>query len=324
MENITIDDNCVSFSKEFFAKITTECSPGAIFVLLKAIDLYINTNNLPKTPALRRACGFSEPTFKLYLNEIRKLGFVNIQAVSNTEGGYTQILSFFPKEERVSTNMKLGAGEVVLNTVGDKISQTKQRINTKIRTMILEPYIAELIKRGMGGLIYKDFRTKLFRELVHVVSQYKESLSPNDILSIMISALDNKYLQSIGRTTSMNLIFFNKTTSLVERYIAENKVRKTVGKYSIPANAFVVVNNSGEEQNPEEYGYFVKIFDTFTHVAPKNVDAMFFKISREAENRVQEKPRDKTLDYLFDNNILKEEETWRVGSLGRNNKFIGK
>jgi len=208
---------------------------------------------------------------------------------------------------------KLGMGDInpYESGVGKKISETKLRINKKIRESIIQPYLLELRNRGLEGLIYKDFNKKLYSELNHVVSQYKDRLSPKDILNIMIMALDDRYLRSIGKSTSLYSIFFNRQISLVERYV----ISKTQPKM------YFIKDNMGVVQDLEEYGYFIVENDRIVHTPPTKKSAMYYKISTEVENRLSGIANSE-FDYLFVNNMLKPEELWRIGSLGTNNKFV--
>jgi hypothetical protein len=210
-------------------------------------------------------------------------------------------------------NNKLGIGDVnpYESGVGRKISETKRRINKKIRENIIQPYLLELRNRGLEGLVYKDFNKKLYSELNHVVAQYRDRLSPKDILNIMIMALDDEYLRSIGKSTSLYSIFFNKYFSLVERYVISKAKPKM----------YFIRDINGVVQDLEEYGYFIVENNRLVHVPPTKKSAMYYKISVEVENRLSGITNSE-FDYLFINNMLKPEELWRIGSLGTNNKFV--
>jgi hypothetical protein len=290
---INFKENKIEFDIEIFQKLLY-LSPNSLSFLFKILNFRIEQGKLPRWEDLTILFSIKEFALKTSLEEILNLmpDFEELKIYS----------SFL--EEYISKPFKPLGGEI---EQPNKISITKSNISKKLRHLVVEPYIEELIKRGYGKFIHSKFKANLIFALMQVVSQYKEVLSPKDVLAILLSALDNEYFKSIGKTTDVYLIFLNKKTSLVEKYLRENKILEQ-SKENIP-----VINFFGEKQDISEYGYFDILNNKYIFIPPKNKNAMYFKILKEVENRLVG-IKDINFNDLFNEDLLKPEESWRIGN----------
>lgn len=323
MENskIKITYDNTTFSNEYLLEIC-ELSSGAKSLILSALSYYINYHKAIDTTTLRKISKLGKDTFRIYLSELISLGFIELYKKAREVGGYKNHIAFVLEDveedspTRIGLLGKIGDGERLDRTeIGRKISETKRRTNRIIKEIIIEPYIAELYSRGLDSLVYKDYRRVLFAELNHAVAQYRDKLSPQDILNILIMALDNEYFINIGKLNSVDLIFFNRRTSIVGKYIIEKKKINSV--------IFDIVNVNKEKQSDEEFGHFVKKDTKFIHIPPTKKGAIYYIMGDEMERRLMGKSPNLKHDKYFNNKVLKPEYNYMIGSVGKNNRFVG-
>jgi len=319
INNIGIKTKYTIFENSYLLSICTKLSAGALFVLMSALRYYMENLTPIDTASLRQLTGFSKDTFRMYLSELMNKGFIEYRKKSLESGGYKNHIAFVFKDTETNAPTygllgDLGNGDTInKNETGQKISATKRRVNKKIKEEVIEPYIEELLKRDMEMIIHGSFRKDIFRDLYSILPKFRDTLSPKDILNILILALDNSFLKSIGKQTSLDLIFLNPKTSLVTKYVTEVKnIEKK----------FKVIDSSKQEQDEKEFGYFIIQGGKYVHIPPTNMTAKFYKISEEVEKRINGEIN-KEFDEYFDGISLKQEYNYMIGNNGKGNRFIG-
>ncbi len=291
---INFEENKIEFNVETLDKFLL-LSSGALYLLFNIFCYKLKYKTVPNLENLKTLLSLKEFTLKTYLEEIL-----------NGVPDFDDLKIYSDSLKEYSSKPLKPLGGKIKNP--NKISVTKSNISKKLRHLVVEPYIEELIKRGYGKFVHSKFKANLIFALMKVVSQYKEILSPKDVLAILLQALDNEYLKSIGKTTDVHLIFLNKKTNgMVEKYLRDNNI---LHEYK---HVFPVMNNFGEVQDELEYGRFELVGEKYLFFPPKNKDAMYFKILKEVENRLEGKI-DSQYDDLFNGNLLKPEELWRIGN----------
>jgi len=269
------------------------CPSGVVLLALKSLVYSEETNEKIKVSALIESVSLNRKICMSLIDDLKKSGlFKDLPIIDDLHITPTTTL------------------DTTIEMDTDKKSDKKKKAEI-INSSILYPYYEELDKRGLKVIVTPEFRRQSYVTTLQVKKQYGSKLTPKDILNILLLALDNEYLKSIGKTTSLKIIFFSGA-NLVEKYLRDNPKEQH----------YPVLDNFKAKMDMEKYGYFVKRGEEYKFIPPEDKEALYYKIRDEIKNRVNA-TYSSSMDLYFNGLMLKEEYKWLAGFTGKDNKFVG-